>query len=93
MKLEAGIYTIPSDCTAIYVGRKVVVKKMKARPIVKHCSDCIHQQLGKKCLLNQAHDSYYCDIKPKTIGGKDGYFYNASSFKVACYMFEPKTEE
>ena len=95
MKLEAGIYEIPDDCTAVYSKRKVIVKRMKDadKPKVLHCSDCIHQKWGKLTMRNQYWDSPYCECKPKTIHGKDGYYYNAGSYNKACEMFEPKTEE
>ena len=95
MKLEEGIYEIPDDCTAVYQNRKVIIKKMKAvdRPKVPHCGDCIHQKLGRKSLRNQYYDSPYCENKPKTIDGKLGYFYNASSYKKACEQFSPRNNE
>ena len=90
--LQEGTYSIPDDCTAVYVDRKVVVKKKIVRPIKPHCSDCIHQKLGKKTMRNQWWDSYYCDAKPKIINGQEGYFYNAQSSKVACVKYEPKNK-
>ena len=95
MKLEEGIYEIPDDCTAVYQHRKVIVKRMKAidKPKVNHCGDCLHQKWGKITMKNQFWDSPYCENKPKTIYGKEGYFYNASSFKKACEMFKPRDNE
>ena len=92
MKLEEGIYEIPDDCTVLYQRRKVIVKKMldADKPKVMHCADCVHQKWGRLTMRNQWWESPYCEKKLKTIGGTDGYFYNASSSKKACEMFEPK---
>ena len=93
MKLEEGVYSIPADCTVYYCGRKVYVKRMKKRSECKHCRDCVHQKFGKKTIQNQWYDSAYCEIRPKTINGKTGYFYNAISSKLACDQFEQKSYE
>ena len=95
MKLEEGVYTIPAECTVYYCGRKVYVKKMKkcSEGKRKHCCDCIHQRFGKKTTQNQRYDSAYCEVKPKIINGKAGYFYNAISSNPACDQFEQKSYE
>ena len=94
MKLEAGIYEIPDDCTAVYSKRKVIVKKKldADKPRVFHCADCVHQKWGRLSMKNQWWDSPYCEVKPKTIGGKEDYFYNACSSNKACEMFKPKEQ-
>ena len=91
MKLEEGIYEIPDDCTALYSKRKVIVKKKtRQNNAVLRCEHCIHQKWGRLTMKNQWWESPYCEKKPKTIRGKEGYFYNACSSNKACEMFEPK---
>lgn len=93
MKLEEGVYSIPADCTVLYVDRQVVVQKKKRQQGLKHCGDCIHQLYGKKTIQNQWYASPYCELKPKIINGRGGYFYNANSNKTACEMFEQKEQK
>ena len=90
MKLQEGTYSIPDDCTVLYVDRKVVVQKKKRSQGLKHCKDCIHQKFGKLTIQNQWYASPYCELKPKIICGRGGYFYNANNNKVACEQFDPK---
>lgn len=88
--LTEGTYTIPNDCTARYEKRKIYVYKMKADPSVKRCRDCIHCKLGRLSMRRQFWDSTYCEMKPKIIAGKGGYYYNTPSSKVACDKFKDK---
>ncbi len=90
MKLEEGIYEIQEDCTVYVRQRKVIIQKMKVRGACNHCKDCIHQIMGRKTMMNQFYNSPYCELKPKVIHGREGYFYNAQGTKKACEKFEPK---
>ena len=90
MVLEPGTYEIPDDCTAAYKNRELIIKKKKRIILedVKHCKDCIHQQIGRKLFKNQYWDSAFCDIRPKP--NTDGRFYCAPNSRIACYKFDPK---
>ena len=90
MTLLEGIYDIPDDCTVYIQKRKVIIQKKKLRGASQHCRDCIHQIMGRKTLLAQYYTSPYCELKPKVIHGRAGYFYNAQDTKKACEKFEPK---
>lgn len=90
MKLEEGIYEIQDDCTVYIRKRKVYIQKMRARAKKPHCKDCAHQLIGKKSMRNQYWDCPYCELKPKMIGGKEGYFYAANNYNPICDNFEPR---
>ncbi len=92
MKLEEGIYEIQDDCTVYIRQRKVIIQKMKAKARAEkpHCKDCIHQLIGRKSMRNQYWDCPYCELKPKVISGKGGYFYAANNYHPTCEKFEPK---
>lgn len=94
MVLEEGVYEIPDDCTVYVVKRKinVVKKKIKTQPNLKRCRDCVHCKSGRLSVLNQFWDSNYCDVRPKQISGKDGYFYATQDNRIACYQFEEKKD-
>ena len=88
--LTEGTYTIPDDCTAKYEKRKIYVYKMKADTSVKRCRDCCHCKLGRLSMRRQFWDSTYCEEKPKTIAGKDGYYYSIQGSRIACNKFKDK---
>lgn len=90
MKLEEGIYEIQDDCTVYIRKRKVYIQKMRARGEKPHCKDCIHQLMGRKSMRGQYWDCPYCELKPKVISGKGGYFYAANNYHPTCENFEPR---
>ena len=92
MKLEEGIYDIPDNCTAVYANRQVIIKQKRPKSTILTCRNCKHQQYGRKSMQNQWWDSFYCDISPKIIAGKAGYYYNANPSKKACEKFEQKED-
>ena len=94
-RLEEGIYAIPDDCTVYYSGRKVRVQKMKHAhsTAVNRCRDCIYQKLGKVTMSRQWWTSEFCMLKPKTISGREGFYYAAPNSRPACDKFEPKYKE
>ena len=85
---------MPGACSSIesvkYSVAKRVAKalwpKKNSKPKVFHCSDCIHLKMGRRTLQNQWYDSPYCEMKPKIIAGKSGYFYATLPGKKACEM-------
>ena len=88
--LTEGTYTIPDNCTAKYEKRKIYVYKMKVDASVKRCRDCSHCKLGRLTMRRQWWDSSYCEMKPKIISGKGGYYYSVQGSKVACDKFKDK---
>ena len=87
--LQPGSYSIPENCTFKYLNRKIVVvpKKTKDTSVLR-CGTCKHIQTGRKCCKEQYWDTQYCDLKPKTIGGKTEYFYHVSPSTKACDKYE-----
>ena len=94
MELKEGRYELPPDLKAkIVEGRVVVVSKRTGHDYgAKRCKHCKHCKFGKKAMATQWWDSHYCDQKPKSIGGYDGYFYATQPSRKACEMFEDKNQ-
>ena len=87
--LQPGSYAIPENCTFKYLNRKIVVipKKTKDTSVLR-CGTCKHIHTGNKCCKDQFWETQYCDLKPKTIGGKTEYFYHVSPSTKACDKYE-----
>ena len=87
--LRPGTYVIPENCTFRYANRRIMVASKKTKDTsVLRCGTCKHMLTGKKCVQNQFYDTEYCDLKPKTIGGKTEYFYHVSPSAKACDKYE-----
>jgi hypothetical protein len=88
-KLQPGTYAIPEDCTFKYANRKIMVvpKKTKDTSILR-CGTCKYLKTGNKCCKDQYWTTQYCELKPKTIGGKAEYFYHVSPSTKACDKYE-----
>lgn len=88
-ELQPGTYAIPEDCTFKYANRQIIVvpKKTKDTSVLR-CATCKYMLTGKACMQNQFWDSTYCELRPKTIGGKTGYFYHVSPSTKACDQHE-----
>ena len=90
-ELQPGTYAIPENCTFKYANRQIIVVPKKAKDTsILRCATCVHMLTGKKCTQNQFWDTEYCELKPKTIGGKTEYFYHVSPSAKACDQHEPK---
>ena len=89
IELQPGTYAIPEDCTFKYANRQIIVVPKKVKDTsVRRCGTCKRICIGKKCIRNQSYDTEYCELKPKTIGGKTGYFYHVSPSTKACDLYE-----
>ena len=88
-ELQPGTYVIPENCTFKYANRQIIVvpKKTKDTSILR-CGTCKHMLTGKKCCKNQVWDTQYCELRPKTIGGKTEYFYHVCPSTKACDKYE-----
>ena len=88
-ELQPGTYAIPENCTFKYANRQIIVvpKKTKDASVLR-CGTCKHMLTGKKCCKDQVWDTQYCELKPKTIGDKTGYFYHVSPSTKACDKYE-----
>ncbi len=88
-KLQPGTYTIPEDCTFKYANRQIIVvpKKIKDTSVLR-CGTCKYLKTGNKCCKSQYWTTQYCELKPKTIGGKTEYFYHVSPSAKACCKYE-----
>ena len=87
--LQPGTYAIPESCTFRYANRKIMVvpKKTKDTSILR-CGTCKYIKTGNKCCKDQFWETQYCELKPKTIGGKTEYFYHVSPSTKACDKYE-----
>ena len=87
--LQPGTYAIPENCTFKYANRKIIIvpKKIKDAGILR-CGTCKHIKTGNKCCKSQYWDTQYCELRPKTIGGKTEYFYHVSPSTKACDKYE-----
>ena len=87
--LQPGTYAIPESCTFRYANRKIMVvpKKTKDTSILR-CGTCKYIKTGNKCCKDQYWETQYCELKPKTIGGKTEYFYHVSPSTKACDKYE-----
>lgn len=93
IELQPGTYAIPENCTFKYANRQIIVVPKKAKDTsVLRCATCKHMLTGTKCMLNQNWETQYCELKPKTIGGKTGYFYHVSPSTKACNQHEEREE-
>lgn len=88
-ELKPGTYAIPENCTFKYSNRQIIVvpKKIKDTNILR-CGTCKYIKTGNKCLKDQYWETQYCELKPKTIGGKTEYFYHVSPSAKACEKYE-----
>lgn len=88
-KLQPGTYVIPEDCTFKYANRQIIVvpKKVKDTSVLR-CGTCKYIKTGNKCCKGQYWETQYCELKPKTIGGKAEYFYHVSPSTKACDKYE-----
>ena len=88
-KLQPGTYAIPEDCTFKYANRQIIVvpKKVKDTSVLR-CGTCKYIKTGNKCCKGQYWETQYCELKPKTIGGKAEYFYHVSPSAKACGKYE-----
>lgn len=86
MELTEGIYEIVPECRATIVdkGRKVQIFKRKVKYTGPRCQDCAHCHEGKLTMQDQWWVNHHCELKPKTIAGKQGYFYAVRPEAPAC---------
>lgn len=96
-ELRDGIYKIPEGHKVLWLKDKkiqVVPYTNLSKPFYNRCKDCKHLKIGKKSMRNQFWDSTYCELLPKSIGGKQDYFYARNPSHIACNNnFEPKGDE
>lgn len=94
MTLKEGIYDIAEGYKAITIEKGTKVKILKrAKPAYEgeRCRDCVHCQKGRYAFgPNQWWESNFCDKKPKTVAGRNDYFYSTTKSTKACNMFERK---
>lgn len=90
-ELQEGIYTIPDGLIVkVLPGARSIRVSKKREKYHHYCRECIHQRPGRKSIQGQWWDSHYCEVKPKVINGKGGYFYAAGDGQMACPLFDPK---